>query len=562
MAEQFSVSFLLQLKDMLSTPLGKVGAAFDDLDKKFSAASGATMKMGKHMTAVATMPILGWAAFAGHEAGEVNRAFREMGHSLEGLSADQLAKLRTGLLDLSKEVPRSAEELAGYAEMAGKMNELGDVKGFAKFLSAFTEVNKDMGGQESIAGLMDMMKALQLTQGEYEHTGDVITTLAQKFNTTAGAIVQGTLDLSHLKMTTKVTNDELMALSAWTDTIGSTGGMAMKQFTRVMSDAAQAKDMLNLAIMTKVVGKGTNTADFQREFEKSPARMVQRFLQGMAGMKDNGQIYEMLKIMDKLGLSGNRVQGFFLRGAGAAENLGKILDTLNDKQEVNGRMVRDAAENYEDFGNQMKMLWNAVKDFARQFGDDIRPVMEWLVGAVKDLVDIFTKLPAPLRYAVEGILGIVAAIGSLLMGVAALKGGLAALGASPAVFAALGAALPVILALTAAVGGLAAAGYELHKHWNTIFSGSIGAFFKDLGGFIGNTMTAGYLFNADSRDTLGYKEGGWFGSGAGGTLAGGRGEATIRVELDKGLKNAGVQSRGSVLPEVNTDGYAGLRFAH
>lgn len=587
MAEQFSVSFLLKLIDNISTPLVKVGSAFDEIDRKFSAASKSTMDLGKKMTVFATLPIMGWAAYAGNESGKVNVAFREMGHSLEGLPKGQLDALKNDILSMTTILPRSTQELAEYAEMAGRMNELKDVKGFVTFMSAFTSANKEMNSKEGVASFMDMVRGLQITQAEYGHTGDVITLLGQRLHTTGQAIVQGTMDLSHLKETTKITNEELMAISAWADSFGATGGMAMKQFTKAMSEAALGKNMLNLAVLTKVTGLGANTAEFQKEFEKSPAAMMQKFLKGLAGMKDAGQVYELTRVMDQLGLSGNRVQSVVLRGAATADELGRALSLVTDKARTNGVMMTDAKAVYQDFGSQMTMLLGSINVFAKQFGDDILPAWKAFVAVAKTVIAGFVALPAPIRYAVEGILAFTAAIGPLLMGLAILKGSLAVLGmTSIAALAPLIAMLPLLAAIALAVGAVSAAVYQLHKNWDAIFSGPGIDFIKDLLGFAGNTVTFGTLFNKDSQAPLGRVPGGWFGrselgggfsgnygghksiaeqaestSGAPGMLAS-KGEATIRIELDKGLKTGAARTTANMPVEINSPGYLGLKFAH
>lgn len=537
MAEQFGISFLLKLVDNLSSPLVKVGAAFDEIDKKFSSVGKTSRELGQKMSMFATLPIAGWATYAAHEAGKVGVAFREMGNSLVDLPADKLARLKTELLDMTTIVPRSAEELADYAQMAGKMNELGSVKGFVEFMAAFTSANEDMRGQES--AFMDMVRSLQLAQGEYAHTGDVITTLSQRMNTSASSIVQTSNDLAHLKKTTKITTDELMALSAWTDTFGASGGMAMKQFTRTMSEAAQGMDPLKLAVIAQAAGFGTNTAKFQQEFEKSPAKMMGKLLEGLSSMEKEGRIYQLQKVLDVLGLSGNRVLGTVLRGSSAYTELYRSLGLVNDKAAVNGKMMREAGDVYTDFSSQTTMLLGALNKFAAQFGKDIKPVFMWFIGSLKSILDVFTKLPAWLRYSIEGFLAIVAVLGPLLIAFAAIKGAIAVVGMAMSalipIAASLGAALGPILAVIA----VAAAGWK-------------------IGGWISDRIN-----DATGGAGIGGKIYDWThpSSAAGGVLSS-RGEATIKVELDRGLKAGEVKSRGNVSEEVMSEGYAGMKFAY
>jgi TP901 family phage tail tape measure protein len=558
MADQFSASILLKLIDNLSTPLLKVGSAFDELDKKFSSTSRLTMDLGKKMTTFATLPIMGWAAYAAHEASKTEIAFREMGHSLEALPEDSLKGLRKDLLDMSIQVPRSADELASYAEMAGRMNELGNVKGFTQFMTAFTSVNKDMRSKEGISNFMDMVRTLKITQSEYEHTGDVITVLSQRLNTSATAIVDNAKELSHLKMTTKITNEELMAFGAWADAFGATGGLAMKQFTKQMSEAALGKNMFGAELITKVTGI-KDVAAFQKEFEKGPAVVMQKFLKGLSRMKEEGHVYELSKVLDALGLSGNRVMSMILKGAITVDEFTRALNLANDKTNINGKMMKDAAEIYKDFNSQMTMLLGAVNKFAEQFGRDVKPVWIWFIDMTKTLLAIFTELPAPVRYTIEALLGVVAIVGPALLVFGAIKGALGVLGITAGATAlSIGVLAPPILAVAAAIIAVINAVRVWEKYKNSLMPAGESGWdtAKEFGKWFAND------FSKLSNRALGTNFD-WFNperSGAGGAMS--RGEALINIKLDSGLQIGGVQKKGNIVPEVNSEGYMGLRFAH
>lgn len=539
MAEQFSVSYLLKLIDNISSPLAKVGNAFDEIDKKFNAAGKSAAGMGRSMTAFATLPIMGWATYASHEAGKVNVAFREMGQALEDLPADKLVALKTDLSAMSTVVPRSVEDLAGYAKMAGKMNELGDVLGFTKFMSQFTIANEDMVGNTE--SFMDMARAIGLTQSEYEHMGDVITLLSKRFNTSASTMIQNALDLGGSLNAPK---DQLMVLSAYMDTFGA-ASMPIKRLVEEMNQAAIGKNMLNLEIMAKTAGFGTDLSGFQKEFAESPATVLQKLLKGFGQLKGE-DLYTLRKIFDQIGIGGMRTIGVVNKAVQSLPELSRMLELVADKQKVTGAMSKEADDKLGDFGNQMKMLMGTLDLFASQFGKDIKPVFALLVSMAKEMLATFTKLPAVIRYAIEGLLGFAAIVGPLLIGFAVLKGGLAVAGLGKGlaslvpIATALSTALLPVLAVIAAMGAGAAVGTGISKglDWAT----------EKLGG--GSEGLGGAIYDWTHAT-----------SGAGNMMSS-KGEATIRVELGNGLRTGDVKTKGNLFPEAMSEGYAGMKFAH
>ena len=106
MSETFSASLKLSLDDQLSNPLLKLGEAFDKLQNNFNKADSEMGTLGKRMTAFATVPIMGWATFAAHKAGDVKVAFREMNEALEKAPREQLQGLEADLRKMSTQMPK------------------------------------------------------------------------------------------------------------------------------------------------------------------------------------------------------------------------------------------------------------------------------------------------------------------------------------------------------------------------------------------------------------------------------------------------------------------------
>ena len=529
--ENFLISFILKLQDDLTSPLAKVGGAFQDMHNSVTSATS------KIKAALTTGAFTAWAVKSAETADEVKIAFREMGHSLEKLSPEGLDDVKNSIVELNKVVPFSKAELAGFAKAAGKMGELSNVKGFMDFMTQFTTANEDMRGEGGTGAWLDMVKAVGATQAEYANLGDGITAVTQRFNTSARAIVEGTTDLAGFKIMAGATKQEVMALSAWGDTFGTTGGMAMKRFTSVMADAASGANALG-----PVIGKimGTDHAGFQKIFKESPVQAMSELLKGFAKMGKTGDTFALIKGLETLGLDGGRIRGFMLKGAEGAARLEEILKLLNNTTEINGVMAKDAKARWGDLGNQMTITKHAFDAFNEQFGNDFSPILEGINKGLASMLHDFSQLPKGVRTLIE--LG--AAFGTL-------KGILTLLG-------------PVLerfgIQLTMAMGPIGIAlsamllimSYQKEiRDWfdESVKSGVLNSLGEGING--ANDWIKSMQIKAGFSPELVY-------GGAAGALNSGKTGVDIRVYADKGVRVGEVNAdRNADVRRHDNDAYAG-----
>ena len=118
---------ILKLTDKFSAPLQKAAKNVDNFEKTYRDTAKAIDKTGKSMintgqklTKAVTLPIIGAGAAATKMAIEWEDAFADVKKTFPGTEAE-LSKFNDTIIDMSKQIPVAAEELAAIAAEGGQL---------------------------------------------------------------------------------------------------------------------------------------------------------------------------------------------------------------------------------------------------------------------------------------------------------------------------------------------------------------------------------------------------------------------------------------------------------
>ena len=149
----------------------------------------------------------------------------------------------------------------------------------------------------------------------------------------------------------------------------------------------------------------------------------------------------------------------------------KQAATLALIMEQSGAAQGQAAREADGASGSMRALVTEGKNLTTSFGEALLPVLTPLVASLKDLIGRFTDLSPETRKIIVIILGLVAAIGPLLIVIGSIASGIAALmpviTGLGTVFAVLTGPIGLVIAAIAAV---IAIGVLLYKNWDKIIA--------------------------------------------------------------------------------------------
>jgi TP901 family phage tail tape measure protein len=426
---------LVRAAEAAKTAIHGVGVSVDQLGNKVvpGKLTAQLDQIGSSMTAIGTramglvtLPIVAAIGGAIKVSADFEQAFANVKKTLNG-TPEQLAEIRAGIIDLSRTLPQSTEELANMAALGGQFGiSAGGILEFTKTVAALDAAVDGLTAEQAAEGLAQLRN---ITGEAEKDIGKLASTLVHLGNNGASSEAQ-ILDFSQrLAGAGKIAGlqtSEIMALGASMANLGinaEAGGTAMSRTLTRMSDAVEdggdkLRAFANIADMT--------SADFAAKFRAEPIKAVEEFISGLGRTKTEGA-----GLNDQLRSLGVEA----MREADALKRLALATSNNTDEQAKLSHQVKLAAQAFEDGDKHLKeaaeknktlyrqidLVVNAVKNAIRPIGDDL---VEALAGAtsavipaiegIGKLLEYFTLLPDTVKLAFVGSLG-VAAIAPILI---------------------------------------------------------------------------------------------------------------------------------------------------
>ncbi|MCM3242685.1 phage tail tape measure protein [Cytobacillus oceanisediminis] len=431
--------------------------------------------IGGTLTAGLTVPILGLGAMAVKSSIEFESAFAGVIKTVDATDKE-LATLRQGILDMSKEIPSTATEIASVAEAAGQLGiEIPNILSFTRVMSDLG-VATNMGSQEAAMSLARLANITQMPQTEFDRLGSTIVHLGNNLATTEAEITEFGLRIAGAGAQIGLSEAEILAFGGALSSVGINAEAGGTAISRVMVDIANAVAIggEDLAAFAEVAGM--SSSEFKKAFETDAAGAIVTFIEGLGGVSEAGG--NTFKVLEDLGMSDIRVRDALLRSAGAGDLLKEALELGNTAWEENNALTKEAEARYATTESQIQILKNRLDDVLGTIGDALVPALMTLVQAMEPIFQMiekaaaqFFKLDGSIQLIIIAIAAIAAAIGPVLIVFGLL---ISSIGTIATAFAGLSGAIAgaggVMAILTGPIGLIVAAivglGAVLITAWN------------------------------------------------------------------------------------------------
>lgn len=460
---------ILRLRDELTPGVAASARSLETLGNKISAVGGNIRSVGLGLTAAITLPLAAMAVGAVATAVSFESAFAgvvktvdDATDSFGNLTARGL-ELQGGFRQLALEIPTGADELARIGELAGQLGvKSGDILGF-------TRVIADLGVTTNLtieAAATQLARFANIMDNEagpgFASLGNVIVELGNNMATTEAEIVSMALRLAASGKLAGLTEGEIFALSASLSSVGvqaQVGGTSVsKAIQKMAAAAAQGGDALELFAATA----GVSAQTFKQEFEVNAAGAIDRFIQGLGSME--GGAAAAFARLQELELGDQRLMRALLSLASAGDIFTEALGFQSKALAEGNALAKEAETRYKTTASQFKILGNNVAEVARTIGTAFLPAINTMITAAQNLLPTlqrwaqrFADLPSGIQLTVLAVVGMVAAIGPLLLIVGQLAISIGALGpifASTRIAMALfGNSMPILSVRLAAMDG-------------------------------------------------------------------------------------------------------------
>lgn len=440
----------IKLKDQFTRPLKDVtkglkdaqaqtkivSDTFGDCRKALNSASKTAVAVGGTMTAA-----LGGALVScTKEAIAFESAFAGVKKTMDttGMSTEEANKMfsemRSEIINLSTKIPKSANELAGIAEIAGQLGIQGknDVMKFTETIARLSD-STNIAGEEGALSLAKFMNVAGVAINDIDRVGAVIVKLGNNSKTTEADIMNMATRLSDLKLIAGFSADQILAWSAGMSSAGieaEMGGTAMKKMVTQM-ERATLNGTDSLQQFSKIAG--VSASEFKRAFEKDASNATLMFIKGLGDISKNGG--SVSKTLDDLGIKEVRLRETMIKLAGSSDVVAKSLGMASDEWKNNKALMDESNQRYETTESNIQLMKNQIASAKIEIGTAFLPIVRDCATWIGNLAHKFNELDpatrenivkiATLALGISALLTVIGAIGMAITGCSVVFGVLA-----------------------------------------------------------------------------------------------------------------------------------------
>jgi len=405
---------------------------------------------GKTMSLALTTPIVGFGVAAFKSAADFERTMNQVSAATNE-PKESMAELKDLAMKMGAETAYSAAEAAdAMLELAKGGLTAAQIKAGA--LQA-TMTLAAAGGIQLGNAAGYISNALNTFQMEASQAGAVAAALAGGANASTASVESLGMALSQVGPGAKLAGyslqDTVAVLAAFDNAgvKGSDAGTSLK--TMLMNLVPQTKEAA-----TQMEKLGLKFTDANGKF--LPLRDIAEQLQTkLAGLSES-QKQNALTTM--FGTDAYRAAAILMQNG--AEGLDKYTAATNDM----GAAQKMADQNMAGSAGAVERMMGSIETAVQKAGEVIAPTVVKVMDKIGEWADKFGALNPKVQQTILVVMGIVAAIGPLLIGIGLLANGIRAVGAAFAFLA----ANPVVLAVVAIILLIAGLAYLIITNWDTL----------------------------------------------------------------------------------------------
>lgn len=395
-----------------------IGANIKNFQKGLNSAQKSMRSFGrdmerarKNLTQKLTVPIGLVGLAAGKAAIDFESAFAGVRKTVDATES-QFAGLRKGILDMSKTLPTSANEIAGVAEAAGQLGISTDnILEFSRNMVMLGDTT-NMTANEAATSLARLANIMQLPQDEFDRMGSTIVDLGNNFATTEAEITDMSTRLAAAGNIANMSASDIFGISAALSSVGvraESGGTAAQKGILLINDAVATG---NKSLQVFAETAGMSAEQFQTAWRDDSGQAFAAFINGLGKQGDMATT-----TLGKVGLSNERARTAFLSLANAGDLVNQAMQTGSTAWEENTALAEEANERYKTIGSRLLMLKNRIVTIGVTIGDALMPAIEKAIEFTEKMTIAFEQMSDKSIKQLILLAGALAATGPLMVAV-------------------------------------------------------------------------------------------------------------------------------------------------
>lgn len=477
-AEQELSGFRTQLGNantLLNSNAARLSAAGDAMQKYAQHVKEATewqRELGNLLTLGVTMPIVGAFGYAAKEAISFEDAFAGVEKTVDGSEAE-LAQLEAQLVEMSHNIPVTAEELSNIAQSAGQLGIQLDTIG--QFTETIAKLNSATNlGEEgaTILARIANITGMEQTGENFERLGSAIVELGNTSATTESEIANMAMRLAGAGSQVGMSVSDILGISAALSSLGLQAEAGGSAISRVLTDMQLAVETGNASLQQFADVAGMTSEEFVAAFNEDAAGALAAFISGLGSGTQSAT-----QLLDQMGITEVVITDTLKRASNAEDLFATSIENANRAYEENVALMNEAEKRNQTMASRLTMVKNRVDTAARSLGNTLMPVLEEVAGKVGEAADWFASLDEATVKNVVQWGALAAAVGptlkllgtanktfsSVAKGIGGLTKGISGAGSLGGALKALGSNISSLLGPAGIAALAAAAGFAAYK---------------------------------------------------------------------------------------------------
>ncbi|UZP67709.1 phage tail tape measure protein [Desulfovibrio mangrovi] len=309
-----------------------------------------------------------------------------------GLAGRELGLFGEQIVDMSRSMPNTSEELLAIAQSAGQLGVTGS-KNLLKFSETVAKLGdaSDLAGEEAATTLARLLTVTGEDMGNVNELASVIVRLGNNMAATEREIAEMSTEVAQATAAFNVSSAEASALGTAMRAMGmraEASGSAVGRTFRVIEDAVVSGGD-KMARLTKITGMAAE--DIATKFRDKPVQVFQAFIEGLGKVVASGG--SAAKTLGQFGLSGEEILKILPTLAANSGKLATALQLMEDELRKTSALNNEAASAAEAYIKQMQVLDNRLNAASEKMGSMFAPAMRLGKESLVELAEAASRLP-------------------------------------------------------------------------------------------------------------------------------------------------------------------------
>ena len=418
----------LRFVDKFTEPMNKAVTNIERQSKQIKRFGSNMQKTGKKIAKVGntlgksiTVPVAALGAASLKTGIEFEDSFTGVKKTVDA-TEKQLDTLKTGIINMSKEIPASTTEINGVAEAAGQLGiETDNILGFTKVMIDLGNAT-NLSAEDAASALAKYANVTGMSQKDFDKLGATIVDLGNNFATTEADIVNMATRLSGAGSQIGLSNGDIMGISTALSSVGIEAEMGGSAFSKLMGNMQLAVETNSKKLESFAKVSGMSGKEFSKAFKDDAGGAITSFIKGLGDSEKNG--ISAIKILDDMGIKEVRLRDTLLRASGASDVFADAIKTGNKAWSENTALTKEAEQRYGTTKSKIEITKNKIKALGIEIGEKLMPPFSDMLNSIDGLVTKFADLDPKTQATIMKIAGLAAVLGPCTIGVGKLITGI------------------------------------------------------------------------------------------------------------------------------------------